>query len=194
MSEFNVHDFLKSLSIKDIRDYCKLNTMPHAIAMNHVSGDFNLGTLIRNANFFGFEQVYYIGGKKSFDRRSTVGTHHYTPVGFCPTIDSFFEAIQNVYTPIAVENNVDTNFRSHSYTNFKYPKKTVLLFGEEQMGLSNDILTRCDGIVTVIANGSVRSLNVGTTSGILAAWLRYEYDKISYEPTTHKNLDINISI
>lgn len=166
----NVHDFLKTLSVDEIKNYCQRKTIPHALAMVRIDGDFNLGTMVRNANFFGFEKVYYIGAGKQYDRRSTVGTHHYTPIEYYKTTDEFFAAIKDVYSPIAVENNI--SYPCHNYYDFKYPDKTVLLFGEEQNGLSDEVLTQCNAIVTIPNNGSVRSLNVGTASGILTAHLR----------------------
>lgn len=166
----NVHEFLQTLAVEEIKEYCQRRTIPHAVAMTHISGDFNLGTVVRNANFFGFEKVYYIGGGKQYDRRSTVGTHHYTPMEYYTTVDEFFKEINGIYSPIAVENNI--NYNCHDYHKFSYPNRTVLIFGEEQAGLSDDVLTRCSGIVTIPSEGSVRSLNVGTASGILMAHLR----------------------
>lgn len=166
----NVHDFLKELSVADIKNYCQRKTIPHAIAMMHINGDFNLGTVVRNANFFGFEKVYYIGGGRQFDRRSTVGTHNYTPMEYLPTIEDFFSAINGVYSPVAVENNIA--YQCHPYYSYKYAERTVLIFGEEQLGLSDSMLTKCNCIVTIPSDGSVRSLNVGTASGILTAHLR----------------------
>lgn len=166
----NVHDFLQTLNVEEIKDYCQRKTIPHALAMMHINGDFNLGTLVRNANFFGFEKVYYIGGGRQYDRRSTVGTHLYTPMEYYKTVEEFFAAIKGIYSPIAVENNI--KYTCHSYYKYEYPERTVLLFGEEQHGLSDEVLTQCNGIVTIPSEGSVRSLNVGTASGILTAHLR----------------------
>lgn len=166
----NVHDFLQTLDVDDIKEYCKRRTIPHALAMMHIDGDFNLGTVVRNANFFGFEKVYYIGGGKQYDRRPTVGTHLYTPMEYYKTVEEFFNAIDGIYVPVAVENNI--NYECNDYHTYQYPDRTVLIFGEEQRGLSDFVLTRCKGIVTVPSDGSVRSLNVGTASGILCAHMR----------------------
>ena len=170
----NVHDFLKTLDVADIKDYCQRRTIPHALAMVRINGDFNLGTAVRNANFFGFEKVYYIGGGKQYDRRSTVGTHNYTPMEYYKTVEEFFAAINGVYAPVAVENNV--NYTCHDYYRYSFPERTVLIFGEEQAGLSDNVLTQCNAIVTIPSNGSVRSLNVGTASGILTAYMRMQHD------------------
>ena len=43
----------------------------------------------------------------------------------------------------------------------------MFVFGEENKGLSNIILDRANIILTIPNYGSVRSLNVGTTSGIV---------------------------
>jgi len=74
----NVLDHLKSKTVDDIKSYCKSNCIDAGVAMMHVNGDFNLSTLVRNANFFGFKEALYVGGSKQWDRRGTVGTHHYT--------------------------------------------------------------------------------------------------------------------
>ena len=49
--------------------------------MEHWNGDFNISTLIRNANAFNIEKVYYLG-KKKIDRRGSVGTHHYVSINY----------------------------------------------------------------------------------------------------------------
>lgn len=94
----------------------------------------------------------------------------YTPMEYYKTVDEFFTAIEGKYSPVAVENNI--NYTCHNYHDYQYPDRTVLIFGEEQFGLSDSMLTRCMGIVTIPSAGSVRSLNVGTASGILCAHMR----------------------
>lgn len=171
---FNVLDFLKDLSVDEIKDYCSRNTVPSAMAMFHITGDFNLGTVIRNANFFGFEKVYYVGGSKQFDRRSTVGTHLYTPVEFYRTEEEFFDVVKSKYKIVAVENNI--NFNMIPYYEYDVFSPSVYVFGEEKRGISDEFLKRCDNILTIPSNGSVRSLNVGTASGIISSYVRMKYN------------------
>ena len=42
----------------------------------------------------------------------------------------------------------------------------VLAFGQEQVGLPAEILDICDAVLYIKQYGTVRSLNVGTASGI----------------------------
>lgn len=169
----NVHDYLKSCSVDEIKQNYSDNAHSAAFGMTHVSGDFNLGNVIRSANFFGFKEAYYVGGSKQYDRRSTVGTHHYIPVNFIRTENEFIEIIRGKYSLVAIENNVP-----------KYAHKTVeiyedcfsglslpplFLVGEEQLGLSDYTLDNAERIITIPAGGSVRSLNVGSAAAIIMA-------------------------
>ena len=68
----NVLDHLKSSSVDDIKSYCKSTSINAGVAMMHVNGDFNLSTLVRNANFFGFKEAFYVGGSKQWDHRGNL--------------------------------------------------------------------------------------------------------------------------
>ena len=49
---------------------------------------------------------------------------------------------------------------------FVWPENSLMIFGEEGIGLSDEMLSLADHIVSITQYGSVRSMNVGTTSGI----------------------------
>jgi tRNA G18 (ribose-2'-O)-methylase SpoU len=173
----NVLDHLKSSSVDEIKSYCKNTCIDAGAAMMHVGGDFNLSTLVRNANFFGFKEAFYVGGSKKWDRRGTVGTHHYTDLKHIKTEEDFITYCKlNSYTIISVENNIpehsDKTVSIFNQWVFSGVDKPMFVFGEEKMGLSNYILENSEFIITVPAFGSVRSLNVGTTSGIVMSFYR----------------------
>lgn len=164
----NVLDHLKDLNIPDIVRYCHSTSITASVAMININGDFNLSTVVRNANFFGFRSVHYVG-KKKWDKRGSVGTYHYTPVYHHKDEKSFLEQC-NHRTIIAIENNVP-QYSSKTHNIFEYQFKSlndpIFIFGEERDGLSNSILDAADIILTIPNYGSVRSLNVGTASGII---------------------------
>jgi tRNA G18 (ribose-2'-O)-methylase SpoU len=130
--------------------------------------------LIRNSNFFGYEKVFYVGGKKHYDRRGTVGTHNYIDVTFIKTEEEFVKTIKDQgYTLISIENNVNYEcsdlFQFMDNVNVK-DIKPIFIFGEEQKGLSDYILDNSEHILTISGKGTVRSLNVGTASGIVLGY------------------------
>ncbi len=182
----NVHDWLKELSVPEIKDYCKNNLLEASVGMSHITGDFNLGTVIRNANFFGYKEVFYVGGRKHYDARSTVGTHHYTPVTFLKTEEEFISSISNKYTLVCVENNIPkfeyktiSLFDNNVFKKVAYPP--LFIFGEEQQGLSEYLLNESGYIITIPHFGSVRSLNVGSTSAIVMAMYRNKINNATVE-------------
>jgi len=50
---------------------------------------------------------------------------------------------------------------------YKFPKKVVVLFGNEANGLDNYVIDVCDDIVQIPISSNVDSLNVGVSVGIL---------------------------
>jgi len=177
----NVLDHLKQKTSDEVKVYCKNTCIDASVAMMHVSGDFNLSTLVRNANFFGFKEAMYVGGSKQWDRRGTVGTHHYTDLNHIKTEVDFVNYVKDSgYTLIAVENNIpkysDKTVSIFNRWVFTGVDKPMFVFGEEKSGLSDYILDNAETIVTIREYGSVRSLNVGTTSGIVMAFYRNYYD------------------
>jgi tRNA G18 (ribose-2'-O)-methylase SpoU len=174
----NVLDSLKKLEIQDIAKYCHKSSIPASVAMININGDFNLSTMVRNANFFGFRSVHYVG-KRKWDKRGSVGTHHYTPM-YHHKDESAFLLQSYGRTIIAIENNIpdydDKTVNLFDY-NFKDSVDPIFVFGEESKGLSNSILDRANIILTIPNYGSVRSLNVGTTSGIVMGIYRNLFDK-----------------
>jgi len=164
----NVIDSLKNYTIPDIKNYCHSKSIPASVAMINIGGDFNLSTMVRNANFFGFRSVHYVG-KKKWDKRGSVGTHHYTPIYHHKDEESFLLQLSG-RTIIAIENNIpeyeDKTINLFSF-DFIDSYQPIFVFGEENKGLSNTILDRANIILTIPNYGSVRSLNVGTTSGIV---------------------------
>lgn len=173
----NVHDNLKSSSVPEIKEFYGKNSISAAVGMTHVSGDFNLGNVIRSANFFGFNEVFYVGGKKSYDRRSTVGTHNYIPTHFIETEEEFNVSIGTKYTLVCVENNIPeyewktiSIFDKDAFE--KVLRPPLFLFGEEQLGISDYLLRNCGYILTIPSFGTVRSMNVGSCAAIVMAMYR----------------------
>ena len=176
----NVIDSLKDLSVPDIKNYCHSTSIPSSVAMINIEGDFNLSTMVRNANFFGFRSVHYVG-KKKWDKRGSVGTHNYTPLFHYKTEEEFIKTISSTgRTIISIENNIPefANMTRNLFDfNFEDTEEPIFVFGSENHGLSENMLASSAIILTIPNYGSVRSLNVGTTSGIVMGLYRHYYEK-----------------
>lgn len=163
----NVIDDYKMLDPATIRGLNAQSSHHAAIALHNVEGGLNLGSMVRTANFLGFSEVLYYGRRK-YNKRSAVGTYHYTYIHHYETEQEFLEAIRSKsYRPVAMENNV--NYQTTPLWGFTWPDHPCIIVGEEGHGLSDDILDQCEAIVEVPGLGSARCLNVSVTAGIAMA-------------------------
>lgn len=77
----NVRDEMQKMDPDDIKsEYIKTSTDVEVAGIN-LSGDLNIGMMIRTASLFGVGGFNIIG-RKRYDRRTTVGTHNYIPMRF----------------------------------------------------------------------------------------------------------------
>jgi tRNA G18 (ribose-2'-O)-methylase SpoU len=122
--------------------------------------DFNIATVIRNSNAF-LAKCVWIVGRKRYDRRGACGTHKYEHVNHAKDIDSVLENYPQ-HRIVAVD-NVESAAAINEY---RWHDKCVVVFGQEQIGVSNNSLARADDVIYIPQIGSTRSINVGTASGI----------------------------
>ena len=162
----NVVDRYKNWSTESIKRDLQRTANPFAVCMEHWQGDFNISTLIRNANAFNAKKVYYLG-KKKYDRRGTVGTHHYVDLTYLGMSHSSLVDLKNEYTIVAIDNNVSNTRKLGEFDWNMLEKPPLMVFGEEGVGITAETLKIADYNVEIPQYGSVRSLNVGTSSGII---------------------------
>jgi len=168
----NVIDAYKDWELIKIREDLERKAFPYRVMMQHIQGDFNISTFIRNGNAFGVECVYYYG-KRKWDRRGAVGTHNYTQLIHLDGIEEI-KALKDKHRLVAVENGISTAI---NLMDFKPEPNDIFIFGEEMMGISQDVLSICDACVYIQQYGSVRSVNVGTASGILMQYVAHHFYK-----------------
>jgi len=165
---YNVVDEFKNKTPEEIKALLESTRHPFAVLMEHWKGDFNIGTLIRNSNAFNANEVFYVG-KKRYDRRGAVGTHHYIDLKYIDDFEDLWK-LKEKYTFVCLDNNIDGVV---SMEEFEWPENALMIFGEEGEGVTSEMLELADYIVSITQYGSVRSMNVGTTSGIAM----YDYMK-----------------
>lgn len=160
----NVIDEYKNLSVSEIKEKVQEKTLPYAVMMTQIKGDFNFGTVVRNANAFGAKCAYYFGPRKKYDKRGAVGTYHYSNVEFLKNDLNNLKALKSIYPHFVAIDIVP----GCSTTIFEYnwKPKTLLLFGEETNGLNQEILDLCEACLHIPQRGSVRSINVGSASAV----------------------------
>lgn len=130
----------------------------------NLGNDFNIATVIRNANAFLANEVF-IYGRKKWDRRGAVGTHNYNRMTHFgeDDLDALLTHIGDMY--VVCIDNVD-NAEDINEMDWPTDKHVLIVMGQEQIGIPQLFLDKCDKVCYIPQYGSVRSLNVGTASGI----------------------------
>jgi len=155
-------DRLTKWTTELVKEDLQKTAFPYAVMMENFAGDFNIGTVIRNANAFNAKEVFYLG-MRHYDKRGTVGTHHYTNITHIRSADELSK-LKEYYTFVGIENSVAG---AMPVAEFKWPNNTLLIIGEEGVGITPETLALCDHYVYIPQFGSVRSLNAGVASGIV---------------------------
>jgi len=159
----NVIDEFKELSSEEIRQRLNERSNGFAILMTHVTGDFNIGTVLRSANFHGALEFFYCG-KKKFDRRGCVGVHNYTRMQHLGDTQNILQ-LKDRYTLVGLENNIPGTISIQEFS-WNTSKPPCIVVGEECNGIPPAILEMCEAFIEIPNFGSVRSMNVGSAASI----------------------------
>lgn len=150
-----------------------LETKRHnfSVVCCNIGNDFNIATVIRNANAFLAKEVVIYGNKK-YDRRGTVGTHHYTNFRHVKSIDNLQSYIEETISKFEGKVKllgIDNVSEAKDINAFDFDPNVhyIMVFGQEQIGIPENVLSMCDELLYIPQYGSVRSINVGTASGII---------------------------
>jgi tRNA(Leu) C34 or U34 (ribose-2'-O)-methylase TrmL len=139
------------------------------VAIENWQHDFNIGTVVRNANAFLAREVHIVG-RRRWNRRGAMVTDRYQHVRHHADIDAFVEWARTNGLVIVGLDNVPT---ATPLETTALPRHCVMLFGQEGPGLSDAALAACDHVYSIAQFGSTRSINAGVASGIaMHAWIR----------------------
>jgi tRNA G18 (ribose-2'-O)-methylase SpoU len=158
--ERNVRDEFKNIPTEEIKHILEERSFPYAVCFEQWQGDFNMSSGVRNANAFAAREVFYIG-KKRWDRRGAVGTQNYTSVKHLDSLESLAK-LKEKYVLIGLD-NVEGSGEMES---FVWPDNSLMIFGEESIGITKEVIAICDKLISIKQYGSVRSLNASVASGI----------------------------
>lgn len=184
-SAFNVHDNLKHLSVEELKALSQTDRQPwHTMTIN-LTGDLNVGTIIRTSHLLGASSVLVVGRSK-VDRRSMVGAENYITVEKYRTIDEKFDLNIDEVTAIFETKKLTPIFCEAGgidlpHVNWKTRIEAInlrgyqpcLIMGNETGGIPIELLEFSNVlansfIVTIPMRGVIRSLNVAVAHSIVS--------------------------
>ena len=142
---------------------------PFHVAIENWEHDFNIGTVVRNANAFGASEIHIVG-RRRWNRRGAMVTDRYCHLRHHPTVDDFLgHAADSGLEVVAIDNVAE----ARPIETTPLPRAAVLVFGQEGPGLSAEALRGAATVCAITQYGSTRSVNAGVPSGIaMHCWLR----------------------
>jgi tRNA G18 (ribose-2'-O)-methylase SpoU len=179
-SDRNVHDHLKHLSVPELQQVSRQDRLPWHSCFINVTGDLNIGTMIRTSHCLGATSVT-VFGRRRFDRRGLVGSANYIEVDQVEGMQdelavdraAFYNMVhERRWTPVFVE----TGGMPLPLVPWQDIKDTMpgyeicLIMGNETGGIPNNILQDPFGtVVSIPQRGVIRSMNVSTAHAVVAS-------------------------
>lgn len=163
----NVTDEFRGMSVEDIKKELDGRRHELEIAVENLERDFNMGTIVRNANAFNVNAIHIVG-RRQWNKRGAMVTDRYMNIHYHQTVQDFKDAMKD--KAIIGIDNIEG---SVPLAQTGLPQNAVMVFGSEGSGLSDEMIGICEKLVAIEQFGSTRSVNVGVASGIaMYAWLQ----------------------
>ena len=165
----NVVDGYKGQSMETIINDLDEKRISLEIAVENVTRDYNMGTIVRSANAFNVRKIHIIGSRQ-WNKRGAMKTDAYMHIEYHKTVDDFYVAVRNAERQVVAVDIVNDAKPLHE---MPLPENAVLVFGAEGPGLSEELLGQADSVAFVEQFGSTRSINVGVAAGIaMYTWVQ----------------------
>jgi len=180
-SDRNVHDHLKHLSVQELQEVSRQDRLPWHSCFINVTGDLNVGTMIRTSHCLGAASVT-IFGRRRFDRRGLVGSANYIQVDQVEGMQdelavdrtAFYNMVhERRWIPVFVETGgyplSQINWHRVKEDAVRLGYEICLVMGNETGGIPNNILQDPFGtVVSIPQRGVIRSMNVSTAHAVVA--------------------------
>lgn len=149
---------------------CKVKQYPiqsagNALILDNLQDPGNVGTLIRSAIAFGYDDVYLIGGADPYSEkviRSSAGTILSARLHVC----SFEDIISN--KELISDNFVVADMSGGNIDTAKIPKgRVAVIVGNEGQGVSKEFMDFADIKISIPMAPQVESLNAGVAGSII---------------------------
>ena len=153
---------IKTFGIKDFENKNKVNL----VALQGIEDQGNIGSIIRACAAFNIDALLI--EKKNFKESSIqmnkahVGNIENLKIVLTSNITNPIKQLKkNNFTIYCLDNNSEQDLK-----NYKFHKKSLLIFGSEGKGIKNYIKEQCDIALKIKINPNVESLNLSNAVAI----------------------------
>jgi TrmH family RNA methyltransferase len=152
----------KKPNLNDIDD-------PIVIYLEDISDPGNLGTIVRNCDWFGIKNIFLSPGSADIYNpkviRASMGSIFHLNIFEEMLLDDILLLKKSGYKFIC------SDIEGKSLYNFIKPERSILFFANESKGPSEKLLSNSDEVINIPGKGNAESLNVSSASAILLSEL-----------------------
>jgi 23S rRNA (guanosine2251-2'-O)-methyltransferase len=171
---------MEELNRLNVVDFRESEKMPLICVLDNIRSQHNIGSIFRSADAFRVEKLYLCGitatpPNREISKTALGATESMEWIYYPSVTDAVRQLKQEGYLIVAVEQAEG----SVSLQDFIPDRKgkTALVFGNEVMGVSDEVMDLLDACIEIPQFGTKHSLNVSVTAGIVLWSLSREYEK-----------------
>jgi 23S rRNA (guanosine2251-2'-O)-methyltransferase len=147
--------------------WCRAKSPALYLLLDGIEDPFNFGAIIRSADVFAVDGVF-VGTQHQSDvtaqvARSSAGAVNHVCIARVASLKGLVRdlGLRAVQTVAASETAARTP------ASFDFAASSALVIGAEARGVSDELRSRCDGMVGIPQQGHIGSLNAAVAAGIL---------------------------
>ncbi len=164
----NVVDRYRYWTVEAIRGDLDTRRHPFHVAIENWAHDLNIGSVVRTANAFAAEAVHIVG-RRRWNRRGAMVTDRYQHVRYHEDVAGLLAWASGEDLAVIGIDNLPGSVPLEGYA---LPRRCVLLFGQESVGLSDGARAAATAVLAIAQFGSTRSINAGAAGAIaMHAWI-----------------------
>lgn len=152
-------------------------TFPITVVCDNINDDLNIGSLFRIADAFGVEKLILCGEHLALGRKMTKSSRATEKSVSYELKTNAFEVIKAFKNEGFEIFSLEVTSKSNSILNMKIdPKKRIILVvGDENFGISEDILDLSDAVIHIDMFGQNSSMNVVQATNIALYEITRQY-------------------
>ncbi len=139
----------------------------YQVALDGLRSVFNIGSIFRSCDAAGASGLILgntPGGEHPQVRKTSMGTWEWMPYKKTHDLAGELLTLKQPGLPVIA---LETAANARSYAGFAWPEKGIIVFGNEEYGISSHVMRVCDHCVQIPMAGRKNSINVASAVSII---------------------------
>ena len=170
---------MEELNRIDVEEFKQSSKLPVVVVLDNIRSMNNIGSVFRTCDAFRIEKVCLCGitaqpPHKDIEKTALGATQSVDWSYFPTTIEAVMELKNDNYAVFAVEQTEERIFLN-TFEVTDYPK-LALIFGNEVLGVEQEVIDICNTCIEIPQFGTKHSLNIAVSAGIVLWQMMYLFN------------------